>query len=187
MGRRRPIIEERGLPMHTGVLAGCAAALALLLVATPTQPSLASCLSTSPEGVLSCYAEVYSNRDIQALEVLLAEDYVRVIVHRPQAWVAPRESKIESARSLFARRGLTSAVLSFEGDYRVVEGEERDTWRIENITVGFDTREYDGHGEIIGHQIPSCVTLYVRRNVDPNGGYVIFREVFFEGGGCGSD
>ena len=159
-------------------------AASALLMAALVGATSASCIASSPDGVLQCYSDAHANRDIESLEDLLAEDYLQVFVVRPRAHVVNRDSRLQSLRSLFARPGLKSAILTFADGYRVVAGDEPDTWCIENLTPDRRTHEIQGMTQMSFHEVPSCVTLYVRLAPPPEGGYVIYREVSFYGD-CG--
>ena len=146
--------------------------------------SVASCPAPSPDGVLQCYRDAYVNRDLEALDALLAEDYLQVFVVRPRADVVPRAGKIDSARRMFTAEGLRSVSLSFSDGYRVVAGDEPNTWRIENLSPHLESHQDRGMAQLSFHEVPSCVTLYVRLSQPPDSGYVIYREVSFYGD-CG--
>ena len=157
----------------------CSAVILVLLLGAMHGPALSSCVSDSPEDVLGCYAQAYSDLDISLLEGVLAHDYTWIGVARPHAWTMSRDRKLESARRLFADPDLESAVLTFGSAYHIVEGTESDTWRIEDISVEFAYSSVGVDGTIEGREVPSSTTIYVRRIGEPNPGYVIYREVAF--------
>ena len=156
------------------------AILLALVLGVLNGPAFGSCDSDSPEGVLGCYAQAYSELDVSSLESLLAHDYTWIGVARPHAWTMSRDAKLENARRLFADPDLESAVLTFGSAYHVVEGSEPDTWRIENILVEFVHTSLGVDMVMVeGRTVPSYATIYVRRIGEPNRGYVIYREVVF--------
>ena len=170
-----------GLAAHVVGLAVRVLGMALAL-ALPACASADPCAVSVPDAVLQCYADAMEARDLDALEELLAPDYLQITVARPRADVVDREGRLRAAQLLFTRPGLRTLDIWFGDAYHVVEGDDPDTWRVENVTMGMEIREEpEPMIHVAGHMLPSCVTLYVRRSPLSENAYVIYRDVWFVG------
>jgi ketosteroid isomerase-like protein len=152
---------------------------AVCLVVVVPLTARAACAGDEPEAVLACYTAAYETRDADAIEALLAPDYVWIAVTQPRAKCLGRDETVEATRNMLNDSSMTDMSLTYGDGYRVVQGDDPDTWRIENLVTklavqpGADAEPYEA---------AACTTLYVRR---VEGGYEIYREVTFEGTGCG--
>jgi hypothetical protein len=160
---------------------GRAAALtfAALLVAAGT--GFAACPGDSPDAVLACFSTAYSNRDSTALEEVLAPDYAWLTVAPPRVEIYRREDSVSSSLEMFRNPEVESVSLEFHEGYRVVQGEDPGTWRIEELRGILAVKRASVDESAIS---PLCVTLYVREIAGDAPGYQVYREVFFEGEGC---
>ena len=141
----------------------------------------ASCRGDAPQIVLVCFSEAYSNRDVAALENVLAPDYIWVTVSPPEVDVFERETSVTASVKMFGDSEVESVSLQFGEGYRVVEGTEPKTWRIEDLLATLTVKRASMEEPAVA---PLCVTLYVRECVGEDPGYEVYREVFFEGEGC---
>lgn len=158
------------------------AVLTLAVLAAVAPMASGACSGDGPECVLACYSGAHANRDIGALESLLAHDYMWVVVAQPRAELFNRETTLTATREMFADADVEQLGLEFEDGYLVAEGDEAGTWRLENIRVTLSIK-HESVDE--PHVATVCSTLYVRK-VGPGGeGYEIYKEVTFEGTGCG--
>ncbi len=158
--------------------------LTLVLLATAASAGLAACSGTGPGVVLACFTESHTNRDIEALESLLAPDYAWVVVVPPEADLFDREASMRASRNMFEAPEVEWVSLEFAGGYRVVEGGETGTWRIEDLQATLTIKHTSAEEPRIASM---CATLYVRETKGEDSGYEVYREVFFEGLGCEAD
>jgi len=154
-----------------------AAVCALLAGAQPAE----GCSGELPESVVDCYSSAYAERDIAALQVLYADDYVWVDVVPPGAQVWDRATALESAEKMFEHPSEPSASLTLGGSFKVVPEEAGETWRIEGIEMSLVIL-FPGAAEPDTAQ--SCATLYVRQADDTPGTFQIYREVTFGNSDC---
>lgn len=141
----------------------------------------AACQGDAPDAVLACFSAAYSNRDIATLEAVLAPDYMWVVVAPPRVEVFKREDSVSSSLEMFRNPEVESASLEFHEGYRVVQGEDPGTWRIEELRGVLTVKRASVDESAIS---PLCVTLYVREAAGDAPGYQVYREVFFQGEGC---
>jgi hypothetical protein len=141
----------------------------------------AACRGDAPDAVLDCFSAAYTNRDSLMLEEVLAPDYMWVVVAPPRVDVFKRQDSIASSLGMFRNPEVESASLEFEDGYRVVEGEDPGTWRIEELRGVLSVKRASAEESAIS---PLCVTLYVRATAGDIPGYQVYREVFFTGEGC---
>jgi hypothetical protein len=142
----------------------------------------AACTGGGPESVLSCYSAAHSEREIEALESLLAPDYVWVAVAPPRAELFDRESSVSASRNMFADSAVESVSLRFGDGHHLAEGHEANTWRIEDLASTLSIKHSSSEEP---HVSSACVTLYVRAIPGSEPRYEIYREDTFEGIGCG--
>jgi hypothetical protein len=163
--------------------AGPRVAVALAVIASVAGSGVVSgaCPCDAPEDILACFSEAHTGRDIEALGELMAPDYVWVVIAPPEADVFKRERSLEAAATMFSDPKVEWVTLEFGGDYRVVEGEEAETWRIEDVTVSLTVKHVSADQPVVASL---CATLYVRLTAGEGPGYEVYREVFFEGLGC---
>ena len=159
------------------------AVAALAIIALAALPGLASaaCQGDAPDAVLACFSEAYSNRDLDTLEGVLAPDYMWLTVAPPRVEVFKREDSVSASVEMFHNPEVESVSLEFHEGYRVVQGEDPGTWRIEELRGVLTVKRASTDESAIS---PLCVTLYVREAVGDDPGYQVYREVFFEGEGC---
>jgi len=155
--------------------------LLLAAVAVSATSASAACPPDSPEGLLECYTIAYAERDIEALESLVAEDYEWIAVTVPEAQVFTREESIRMSRGLFGDEDVTGISMEFGGDYKVVKGREENTWRIEGMTVTLTVSHVASEKP---HFSTICATFYIRKIGGMSEGYEVYKEVTFEGVGC---
>ena len=108
------------------------AAATLTFVALMAFPnvSLGSCWGDAPEAVLDCFSAAYSDRDGATLESVLAPDYLWVRVAPPEVDVFNRETSVTASLKMFRDPDVEFVSLDFHEGFRVVRGEESNTWRI---------------------------------------------------------
>lgn len=141
----------------------------------------ASCPGDAPQVVLVCFSKAYSDRDVATLENVLAPDYIWVAVSPPEVDVFEREDSVAASVRMFGDPEVESVSLQFSEGYRVVQGTEPKTWRIEDLLATMTVKRASMEEPAVA---PLCVTLYVRECVGEDPGYEVYREVFFEGEGC---
>lgn len=141
----------------------------------------AACHGDAPDAVLDCFSAAYSIRDSVMLEEVLAPDYMWVVVAPPRVDVFKREDSVTSSLKMFRNPEVESASLEFHDGYRVVEGDDAGTWRIEELRGVLTVKRASADEPAIS---PLCVTLYVRAIAGEDPGYQVYREVFFTGEGC---
>jgi hypothetical protein len=161
-------------------LSAVAALMVLALVGVPAIAS-AACRGDAPDAVLACFSAAYSNRDSVALEEVTAPDYMWIVVAPPRVDVFKREDSVSASLEMFRNPEVESASLEFHEGYRVVEGEEPGTWRIEELRGVLTVKRASAEESAIS---PLCVTFYVREVDGEDPGYQVYREVFFKGEGC---
>lgn len=166
--------------MPRSVLVGTAAALLAVAAALPVVAT-ASCPGEAPEAVLACFSRAYSDRDASILDGVLAPDYAWVAVSPPEVDVFTREDSFSASVRMFENPGVEFVTLEFEDGYRLAEGKEEGTWRIEDLRATM-TIKRESMDEPTSAML--CVTLYVRKTDGEEPGYQVYREVFFEDGGC---
>jgi hypothetical protein len=160
---------------------GMAAALAALALAVGAGDASAACPGDAPDAVLACFSAAYTNRDIAALEGVLAPDYVWLTVAPPRVEVFKREDSVSGSLEMFRNPEVQSVSLEFSEGYRIVRGDDPGTWRIEELRGMLVVKRASVDEPAIS---PLCVTLYVREAAGEAPGYQVYREVFFEGEGC---
>jgi hypothetical protein len=143
--------------------------------------AVGACPGDGPEVVLDCFSLAYSARDVTVLESVLAPDYIWVTVAPPQVEVFKRETSVASSVEMFGNQEVESVSLEFREGYRVVQGAEPKTWRIEDLLAELTVKHASATDPSVA---PLCVTLYVRETTGENAGYEVYREIFFEGEGC---
>jgi hypothetical protein len=158
-----------------------AAAFTVLVLVGPAGVSSAACPGDAPDAVLACFSAAYSNRDVAALEEVLAPDYMWLTVTPPRVEVFRREDSVSGSLEMFRNPEVESVSLEFHDGYRVVQGEDPGTWRIEELRGTLTVKRASVDESAIS---PLCVTLYVRETAGDAPGYQVYREVFFEGEGC---
>ena len=82
---------------------------------------------------------------------------------------------------MFAAEEVEWVTLEFADGYRVVEGRDEGTWRIEDLKATLTVKHTSAEEPRVASM---CATLYVRAVDGENPGYQVYREVFFEGLGC---
>ena len=157
------------------------AGLVILALVGVAAVASAACQGDAPDAVLACFSAAYSNRDIATLEAVLAPDYMWVVVAPPRVEVFKREDSVSSSLEMFRNPEVESASLEFHEGYRVVQGEDPGTWRIEQLRGVLTVKRASVDESAIS---PLCVTLYVREVAGDAPGYQVYREVFFQGEGC---
>jgi hypothetical protein len=160
---------------------GGVAALAFFAPPLSIGVASAACQGEGPDAVLDCFSAAYSNRDSLMLEEVLAPDYTWVVVAPPEVDVFPREDSVRSSLEMFRNPEVESASLNFHEGYRVVEGDDPGTWRIEELRGVLTVKRASTDEPAISLL---CVTLYVRAITGDDPGYQVYREVFFTGEGC---
>ncbi len=163
--------------MRTGVLCLFAAALVLL----PAAASLGACAGDAPDAVLACFSEAYAQRSPELLDRVVADDYTWIAITAPLAEVYDYETTVAVTRELFANEMNESVSMEFGGDYKIVEGFDEGTWRIEDLTVMLTVFRSGSESPRVS---TLCATFYVRKVEGPEPGYEVYREVTFEGAGC---
>jgi hypothetical protein len=158
-----------------------AASFTLLAVLVGAGVASAACPGDAPDVVLACFSAAYSNRDVATLEEVLAPDYMWLTVAPPRVEVFRREDSVSGSAEMFRNPEVESVSLEFHDGYRVVQGEEPGTWRIEELRGVLSVKRASVNESAIS---PLCVTLYVREIAGDAPGYQVYREVFFEGEGC---
>ena len=153
----------------------------LVALAVLTGVVSAACRGEAPQDVLVCFSEAYSDRDIATLESVLAPDYIWIAVSPPEAEVFSRATSVAASLEMFADPEVESVSLQFDEGYRVVQGAEAKTWRIEDLRATLTLKRSSMAKPAVA---PLCVTLYVRETTGDDPGYEVFREVFFEDEGC---
>jgi len=141
----------------------------------------ASCPGEFPQVVLECFSAAYSDRDLAVLEGLLAPDYIWVAVSPPEVDVFPREDSVSASTEMFNDPEVEFVSLEFDEVYRVVDGEEANTWRLEDLRATMTVKRASMQS---ARSAILCVTLYVRLIEGDDPGFEVYREVFFEGEGC---
>jgi len=157
------------------------AALTFIALAGLAGLASAACQGDAPDAVLACFSAAYSNRDLDTLEGVLAPDYMWVTVAPPRVEVFKREDSVSASVEMFHNPDVESVSLEFSDGYRVVQGEDPGTWRIEELRGTLAVKRASVDESAIS---PLCVTLYVREVAGDDPGYQVYREVFFEGEGC---
>ena len=156
---------------------GCA----LMAIAVLAGAVSGACVGTGPEAVLDCFSQAYSDRDLDALEQVLAPDYIWIAVAPPRVDVFTRDDSVTSSVRMFGNPEIDSVALEFNDGYDVVAGDIPKTWRIENLVATLTVKHA---GAASPSEAPLCATLYVRQVDGEKPGYEVYREVFFEGDGC---
>jgi len=156
-------------------------ACALMAVVALSGVVSGACIGTGPEAVLGCFSQAYSDRDLGALEQVLAADYIWIAVAPPQVDVFTRDDSVASSVRMFGNPEIESVALEFGDGYDVVAGEVPGTWRIENLVATLTVKQAGAESPL---EAPLCATLYVRQVHGEELGYEVYREVFFEGDGC---
>jgi len=141
----------------------------------------ASCRGDAPQVVLVCFSKAYSERDVEVLESVLAPDYIWVTVSPPEVDVFSRETSVASSVEMFGDPEVELVSLEFHQGYRVLQGAEPKTWRIEDLLATMTVKRASMEKPSVALL---CVTLYVRESVGDDAGYEVYREVFFAGEGC---
>jgi hypothetical protein len=141
----------------------------------------AACQGDAPDAVLDCFSAAYSHRDSVMLEGVLAPDYMWIVVAPPRVDVFKREDSVASSLNMFRNPEVESSSLEFDEGYRVVQGEDPGTWRIEELRGVLTVKRASTEESAIS---PLCVTLYVRATTRDDPGYEVYREIFFTGEGC---
>jgi hypothetical protein len=159
-----------------------AATTAVALLFAASAP--AGCVGEGPDAVLKCYSDAHDMKDASALESLYASDYTWISVAPPQAQVIDRETTLMASRKMFADEDMKSISYTFRDGYDVVEDVEEGTWRVENVRA--DLRAEMGSLDE-PYVATTCVTFYVRELPGDGAGYEIYREVTFDGIGCGDE
>ena len=157
------------------------AGLVILALVGVAAVASAACQGDAPDAVLACFSAAYSNRDIATLEAVLAPDYMWVVVAPPRVEVSKREDSVSASVEMFRNPEVESVSLEFHEGYRVVQGEDPGTWRIEQLRGVLTVKRASVDESAIS---PLCVTLYVREVAGDAPGYQVYREVFFQGEGC---
>ena len=148
----------------------------------------AACPGESATAVLDYYAAAYSEQNSAALDTLYSADYAWLIVVPPRADIIDRARTLNAARKMLEAPDVQSATLTFGGDYSVVRGREQGTWRIENVVATLDVKlAPDSEHGFAGEVVSACETLYVREVGEDPVLFEIYREVTFEGIGCGRE
>jgi ketosteroid isomerase-like protein len=157
------------------------AACALALLAALAGAAAASCAGETPDAVLRCFSEAYSNRDADLLDEVMADDYVWIAVSAPEVDVFDRETSFDASVRMFRDEQVESVSLEFDDGYSVREGGEEGTWRIEDLRARLVVKSA---GQATPNAATLCVTFYVREVEGDDPGFEVYREVFFEGNGC---
>jgi hypothetical protein len=158
-----------------------ATALTVVALMAPLAVASASCWGEAPEAVLGCFSSAYSDRDAATLEGVLAPDYVWVRVAPPEVDVFSRETSVTASLKMFRDPEVELVSLEFEEGFRVVPGEEPNTWRIEELRATLTVQL----ASVAEPRVAAlCVTLYVRQTGVETPGYQVYREVFFESEDC---
>jgi hypothetical protein len=160
---------------------GTVVGLTILALVGVAAAASAACQGDAPDAVLACFSAAYSNRDAATLERVLAPDYMWLTVAPPRVEVFRREDSVSASLEMFRNPEVESVSLEFHEGYRVVQGEDPGTWRIEELRGVLTVKRASVDESAIS---PLCVTLYVREITGDDPGYEVYREVFFEGEGC---
>lgn len=156
--------------------------LTFAALAAMTCVASGACAGDGPESALVCYAKAHAQRDIEAMESLFAPDYTWVVVVPPRVELFDRETALSASRNMFASPAVESVSLQFEDGYHLAEGREAGTWRIEDLRATLSVKHESAEEPTA---MPYCVTLYIRETREAASMYEIYREVTFEGIGCG--
>ncbi len=160
-----------------------AALLCILFLAAPA--AHAEGVAPDPLSVLGQYAQVFSDRNPDLIDILYADDYEMVIVAPPEVSFIDRATAIKASKNMIGDKEVSSVSLTFEDGYDVAEDADAGVWRIENLLMTLTAHFIEGaRMGVASHSETGCVTLYVRESKRANGTFEIFREVIFNGVGC---
>ena len=102
-----------------------------------------ACDATAPAEILDCLEAAYSDRDIAALEQLLADDYA---FHYGGARSWDKEAEMSSSENMFRSELVVSLDLELTAP-TVTPGDEPGEWWLENVETRLVVRARDKDGE----------------------------------------
>ncbi|MFH1501616.1 MAG: hypothetical protein ABIG03_01085 [Candidatus Eisenbacteria bacterium] len=156
------------------------------IIALVAAPAPAGCAADGPEGVLACYAAAFAGMDVAALERLLAEDYQWLVVMPPEVSVFSRADVIKLSDGMLSDADVESVSMSFADGYGTAPAGGADEWILHDVKVTLELTFTPGSEKgVDSYSIESCLTLYVRKVAGTESEYEVYREVNFEGLGCG--
>lgn len=164
---------------HMRTVALCLCVVTLVL--TPAVATFGACAGEAPDVVLACYSAAYAERSPELLDRVVADDYTWIAVTVPRAEIYDHDKTVESTLGLFADEMNESVSMEFGGDYKVVDGFDEGTWRIEDLNVMLTVHRANTDEPFVS---AICATFYVRKVEGAEPGYEVYREVTFEGAGC---
>jgi hypothetical protein len=163
------VVRERGL-LVTALLT------ALCIAATPSAQAGAQgafCATGEPTSILSCLAQAYADRDLEAVRTLLSDDFQFIAGNEHNTWGLDQELRMHE--KMFAAPGLEQLTLAIADGYSVNPGNEPATWVISSMsaTLALDVVQ---NGEPKHYESTvSGQEFRVRQVLEPEAHFVIYR------------